>query len=272
MGCKSKSFLESWRKCEWLSDTCRSTATYQIRCYWPDKLWLYRSKITAACLSLLLFVNTCEQLFLSFFWSRSAGSLLNLHVPPWQIFVSKLMLYQSLYFSFKRAVEYRSIQREKICILRFALEVIVLYINHYNSESVECGVRAERREELERGVQAWKKWKSEWLKSGWEEKRRDDVVEQIGEEDWEEWGVRRGHLRDEMRGRGTRAILIILLCESLCGFNGLSFTAGISSAALRTDNMLALHTCTYSAYVHTVYISLPAGYGSMHPWGSVSSA
>lgn len=70
----------------------------------------------------------------------------------------------------------------------------------------------------------------------------DDGVEQIGEGDrrmGREWKERRGNQRDEMRGQKRRAILISLLCESLCGFNGLSFTAGANSAVLRKDTVLS---------------------------------
>lgn len=41
--------------------------------------------------------------------------------------------------------------RSQVCT-----EVIVLYINTYNSESVECGVREERREVGERS-RGWEK-------------------------------------------------------------------------------------------------------------------
>lgn len=51
-----------------------------------------------------------------------------------------------------------------------------------------------------------------------------------------------------MRG----AILITLLSESLCGFNGLTFTAGTVSAVFRTDSMSvqSTHTCMHLKYMN----------------------
>ena len=72
-----------------------------------------------------------------------------------------------------------------------------------------------------------------------------------------------------MRGQWRGAILITPLCESRCGFNGVSFTAGVNSAVLKTDTVLSLrtHTCTY-----TQSVSPPAGLRSMHPQSSVNLA
>lgn len=73
-----------------------------------------------------------------------------------------------------------------------------------------------------------------------------------------------------MRGQERGAILITLLCKSLCGFNGFSFTAGVNSAVLRTDNIsLSLRAHTYSIQSildrHTVSVCLSAGFTSVHP-------
>lgn len=70
-----------------------------------------------------------------------------------------------------------------------------------------------------------------------------------------EWKVRRGKQRDEMRGLRREAILITVLCESLCGFNSVSFTAGAISAVLRKETLPSLHThtCTYSTNTQSAF-------------------
>lgn len=50
------------------------------------------------------------------------------------------------------------------------------------------------------------------------------------------------------RGQQEGAILITLLSESLSGFNGSSFTAGVNSAVLRAENLPGTHAPTGQKY------------------------